>query len=77
MVDTIGLSTKSFVDNYRTPHTTQLHVIERFKLIDGGKHREDLIDPLLCAWTASELRTKTPLVDVRAVRHPAVAGANM
>lgn len=32
---------------------------------------------LLCAWTASELRSKTPLVDVRAVRHPAVAGANV
>jgi predicted MFS family arabinose efflux permease len=31
---------------------------------------------LLCLWTASELRSKTPLVDVRAVRHPAVAGAN-
>jgi MFS family permease len=32
---------------------------------------------LLCGWTVSELRTKTPLVDVRAVRHPAVAGANI
>lgn len=32
---------------------------------------------LLCAWTVSELRTTTPLVDVRAVRHPAVAGANI
>ncbi|MEV4429535.1 MFS transporter [Streptomyces sp. NPDC049602] len=32
---------------------------------------------LLCVWTASELRSKTPLVDVRAVRHPAVAGANV
>jgi predicted MFS family arabinose efflux permease len=32
---------------------------------------------LLCIWTASELRSKTPLVDVRAVRHPAVAGANI
>ena len=31
---------------------------------------------LLCVWTASELRSKSPLVDVRAVRHPAVAGAN-
>jgi hypothetical protein len=37
VVDTIGQNDKSFVDNYRTPHTTQLHVIERFKLIDGGK----------------------------------------
>ncbi|GHH69224.1 MFS transporter [Kitasatospora indigofera] len=32
---------------------------------------------LLCFWTLSELRTRTPLVDVRAVRHPAVAGANI
>nr|WP_233290444.1 MFS transporter [Kitasatospora sp. MBT66] len=32
---------------------------------------------LLRAWTVSELRTGTPLVDVRAVRHPAVAGANL
>jgi len=32
---------------------------------------------LLCVWAASELRSKTPLVDVRAVRHPAVAGANV
>jgi predicted MFS family arabinose efflux permease len=31
---------------------------------------------LLCVWTASELHSKSPLVDVRAVRHPAVAGAN-
>jgi hypothetical protein len=42
-VDTIGLSTKTFVDNYRTPHTDRLHVAERFKLIDGGKMMEDLI----------------------------------
>ncbi|WP_344658058.1 MFS transporter [Catenulispora subtropica] len=32
---------------------------------------------LLCVWTVFELRSKTPLVDVRAVRHPAVAGANI
>ena len=41
VVDTIGISTKSFVDNYRTPHTDKLHVIERFRLIDGGKMLED------------------------------------
>jgi hypothetical protein len=40
VVDTIGLSTKSFVDNYRTPHTEKLHVVERFKLIDGGKQMQ-------------------------------------
>jgi hypothetical protein len=37
VVDTIGLNTRTFVDNYRTPHTEQLHVVERFKLTDGGK----------------------------------------
>jgi hypothetical protein len=37
VVDTIGLNDKTFVDNYRTPHTEKLHVVERYKLIDGGK----------------------------------------
>src|SRR5215471_4388808 len=37
VVDTVGMNDKTYVDNYRTPHTTRLHVIERFKLIDGGK----------------------------------------
>nr|WSX48312.1 MFS transporter [Streptomyces sp. NBC_00974] len=32
---------------------------------------------LLCVWVVIELRSTTPLVDVRAVRHPAVAGANL
>jgi predicted MFS family arabinose efflux permease len=31
---------------------------------------------LLGAWAASELRSKSPLVNVRLLRHPAVAGAN-
>ncbi len=37
VVDTIGLNDKTFVDNYRTPHTTRLHVVERFSLLEGGK----------------------------------------
>src|SRR5215831_3240233 len=37
VVDTIGLNDRTFVDNYRTPHTEQIHVVERFKMIDGGK----------------------------------------
>src|SRR3954469_8687713 len=32
---------------------------------------------LLCVWVVIELRSTMPLVDVRAVRHPAVAGANL
>src|SRR5438105_8031993 len=34
VVDTTAISTKSFVDNYRTPHTDKLHVNERFRLIN-------------------------------------------
>ena len=37
VVDTTGLNDKTFVNNFRTPHTDKLHVVERFKLVDGGK----------------------------------------
>jgi hypothetical protein len=40
VIDTIGLNTKTFVDNYRTPHTEKLHVVERWKLIDDRKTLE-------------------------------------
>jgi hypothetical protein len=40
VVDTIGFNDKTFVDSYRTPHTTQLHVVERFKLINDGNTLE-------------------------------------
>ncbi len=43
VIDTIGITTKAFVDNYRTPHTEALHVVERFKILDGGKALEVLI----------------------------------
>jgi hypothetical protein len=36
VVDTIGQTTKSFVDLFRTPHSEKLHVIERFRMIEGG-----------------------------------------
>ncbi|MCZ6771123.1 MAG: hypothetical protein O7G83_03920 [Proteobacteria bacterium] len=37
VVDTIAILDHplSFVDNYRTPHTDQLHVVERLHMIDG------------------------------------------
>jgi hypothetical protein len=37
VVETIGLSEDTYIDNYRTPHTTQLHVVERFQVTEGGK----------------------------------------
>ncbi len=37
VVDTIGLNDKTFVDGFRTPHTTQEHVVERFRIVNSGK----------------------------------------
>ena len=36
-VDTIAQNTQTFIDNYRTPHSEQLHVVERYHLVQGGK----------------------------------------
>ena len=40
IVNTIGLNGKTLVDEFGTPHTDKLHVIERYHLIDGGKTLE-------------------------------------
>jgi hypothetical protein len=40
VVDTIGLNDRTFVDNYRTPHTTALHVTERFTILNDGRNME-------------------------------------
>ena len=40
VVDTIGFNDKTFVDGYDTPHTAQLHVVERFRLVDEGETLE-------------------------------------
>src|SRR5262245_30869504 len=37
VVDTIGIDERTWVDGFGTPHTKQLHVIERFHLIEGGQ----------------------------------------
>jgi hypothetical protein len=38
VVDTIGQNTQTYIDNYRTPHSERLHVVERFHLTNGGKN---------------------------------------
>jgi hypothetical protein len=40
VVDTIAQDTRTFIDNFRTPHSDKLHVEERYHLIDGGKTLE-------------------------------------
>lgn len=70
VVDTIGMNDKSYVDSYRTPHTTAIHVVERFKLIEGGKTLEvdftvDDAGAFNMPWSASKRwrRMQGPLVE--------------
>ncbi len=43
VVDTIAMNDKTFIDNYRTPHTGKLHVTERWRLIENGTKLEILM----------------------------------
>ena len=36
VVDTIGFNNKTFVDRFGTPHTENLHVVERWRVVDQG-----------------------------------------
>jgi hypothetical protein len=68
VVDTIGMNDRTFVDNFRTPHTTQLHVIERFRMVDGGRRMEVNItvdDPgaYTTGWTAIQRFRRADLTD--------------
>jgi hypothetical protein len=65
VVDTIGLDPKAVVDNYHTPHTTKLHVVERYHLIDEGRRLEvnltiDDPDTFNAPWQTVQRYTKTP-----------------
>jgi hypothetical protein len=40
VIDTVGMNEKTVVDIYRTPHTEKLHVVERWRMVDGGKAME-------------------------------------
>ena len=72
VIDTVGLNDKSFIDNYNTPHTDQIHVVERFKFIDGGKTLQATVtveEPgafnmpwsAVQRWTRGEVRPLTEL----------------
>jgi hypothetical protein len=59
VIDTIGLSDKTFVDNLRTPHTPRMHVVERYKIsadvraMDATATVEDSGD-FTTAWSATQ-----------------------
>ena len=64
VVDTIGINERTWVDGFGTPHTKQLHVIERLRLIEDGKvleanvHVDDRV-PLRCPGTPSSASGNT------------------
>lgn len=71
VVDTINVTTRTFVDNYRTPHSDKLHVVERFRVIDGGKTLEAKVlvedaDAFTTPWEAMQLYRRVepgPLIE--------------
>ena len=40
VVDTIAQDTRTFIDNFRTPHSDKLHVTERMRMVEQGKFLE-------------------------------------
>jgi hypothetical protein len=40
IVDTVGIDPRGTIDGFQTPHTDKLHVVERFRLTNGGKTLE-------------------------------------
>ena len=72
VIDTIAQNDKTFVDYYRTPHSTKLHVVERYRLLDDGRTLEvtfTVDDPgaFTVPWSASQRYQKvaqTPMEEV-------------
>jgi hypothetical protein len=40
VVDTVGIDERTWLDGFGTPHSKQLHVVERFRLTDNGNGLE-------------------------------------
>ena len=73
VVDTIGMDPgKTWVDNFRTPHSGKLHVVERFRMIEDGKalrvdlHVEDP-DAYTTPWNAHQRYDRVDLEFVETV----------
>src|SRR5438105_8864542 len=75
VIDTIGLNQRTYVDNYRTPHTEQLHLVERYRLTEGGNILEvrfTVEDPgtFTQSWSGGQQfrrSRRTPLSELRCV----------
>lgn len=70
VVDTIGLKAGTHVDNFRTPHTDKLHVIERWRIVEADSILEvtftvDDPDTFEKPWSAKQRfrRVTTPYTE--------------
>jgi hypothetical protein len=57
VIDTIGQNDRTFLDFFRTPHTEKVHVVERWRMVEGGRIMEvvftvDDPDAFYAPWTA-------------------------
>ena len=70
VVDTIGMNDKTATDRFGTPHTTALHVIERYRIVNDGKTLQDVFtveDPgaFTTAWSGvlNYKRARVPKIE--------------
>jgi hypothetical protein len=57
VVDTIGLDDRAVIDVFNVPHTTQLHVVERYRIVDDVLHVLLTVDDpgtFTAPWSASK-----------------------
>lgn len=74
VIETMGFNAKTFLDRDGMPHSDQMRVTERVRLIDGGKRLEDRVtidDPktFTAPWTARVVFERKPGVELSAEYH--------
>lgn len=72
VVDTVGLNDKTWIDDEGSSHSDQLHVVERFRKIDGGAKLEltiTLSDPVTLTQPYSYRRVLHWRPDVRPLEY--------
>jgi hypothetical protein len=80
IVDTIGMNDKGWVDHLGTPHTGQIHVVERYRVTNDGKTLEVLFtvdDPGTFNWSWSAILRYARVSDVQQIDEEVCAENNL
>ena len=70
VVDTIGFNGKTVLDSYMTPHSDQLHVIERYHLIKGTREGDAPAQGDAFVFTGDTLQVDFTIDDPKAFNQP-------